>query len=260
MTNRCVLIMTFLGFLAGCGEDGVSSAGDQSLYDACVSGRVDAARELIADGAEVNAARPADGATPLYLASHHGHAEVVQLLLEAEAGVNAADADGRTPLWMASQSGHAEVIQLLLEAEVRDVEVVCPIDFILENGAAVEEIPLGAWQRDIGPATRALFEEKALAWAKNTSRRVAFHNGVMGQFEVKTFAAGTAAMMGTLKKLQAAGVSVYVGGGEGRKALETYATLGDITHAFTAGGTILKSLAGRPLPFLVALAEQAEIP
>lgn len=148
--------------------------------------------------------------------------------------------------------------QLLLDADERGIEVVLPVDFVLGDGTVVEEIPANAWQHDIGPATRALFDEKACAWAKVSSRRVAFHNGVMGQFEVSTFAAGTEAMIATLGKLQAAGVSVYVGGGEGRAALERFASLGSVTHAFTAGGTILKCLAGRPLPFLVALAAQAE--
>ena len=103
----------------------------------------------------------------------------------------------------------------------------------------------------------AVLNSKALEWAGKTSKRAAFHNGVMGQFEVSTFAGGTEAMVETLKKLQAAGISVYVGGGEGRAALERFGSLGDVTHAFTAGGTILKALAGRPLPFLVALAAQA---
>jgi 3-phosphoglycerate kinase len=79
----------------------------------------------------------------------------------------------------------------------------------------------------------------------------------MGRFEDRTFAAGTEAMIRTLKRLQAAGVAVYVGGGEGRAALERWGTLGDVTHAFTAGGTILKCLADRSLPFLEALAAQA---
>ncbi|MFV1958541.1 MAG: phosphoglycerate kinase [Planctomycetota bacterium] len=147
--------------------------------------------------------------------------------------------------------------QLLQDATERGVDVVLPIDFVLEDGSVVETIPDDAWQRDIGPATRRLFDEKARAWAEATDRKVAFHNGVMGQFEVSTFAAGTEALVATLVELQAQGVDVYVGGGEGRAALERFASLDAITHAFTAGGTILKCLAGRPLPFLVALAEQA---
>ncbi len=147
--------------------------------------------------------------------------------------------------------------QLLRDAKERDVRVVLPIDFVLDDGTVASDIPPDAWQRDIGPESRALFEQEALSWAAGTQRRVAFHNGVMGQFENSTFAVGTESIVDTLRKLQAAGISVYVGGGEGRAALERYATLGDVTHAFTAGGTILKCLAGRPLAFLETIWAQA---
>jgi 3-phosphoglycerate kinase len=36
-------------------------------------------------------------------------------------------------------------------------------------------------------------------------------------------------------------------------ALQTYGALEDVTHAFTAGGTLLKALSGAPLPFLQAM-------
>ena len=144
--------------------------------------------------------------------------------------------------------------KMLVDAKGKGVKVVLPIDFVLEDGSVAADIPPGAWQLDVGPATRRLFEEQALAWAKTTRRRAAFHNGVLGKFEDRTFAGGTEAMIGTLKKLQAAGVAVYVGGGEGRAALERYGKLSDVTHAFTAGGTILKCLADQPLPFIEALA------
>jgi phosphoglycerate kinase len=146
---------------------------------------------------------------------------------------------------------------LLQDAMAKGVKVVLPVDFLLDDGKVATDIPAGAWQRDIGPETRKLFDKEALAWAEKTRKRVAFHNGVMGKFENKTFAGGTEALVKTLKRLQAAGIAVYVGGGEGRTALERYGSLGDVTHAFTAGGTILKCLADRPLPFLEALAAQA---
>jgi phosphoglycerate kinase len=147
--------------------------------------------------------------------------------------------------------------RLLLEADAKGIQVGLPSDFVLEDGSVVTEIPEGAWQRDVGPATRKDFDAKAKAWAAKTQRKAAFHNGVLGQFEVTTFAEGTKAMVQTLVKLERAGVRVYVGGGEGRAALERFASLKDVTHAFTAGGTILKCLADRPLPFLVALAAQS---
>ena len=147
--------------------------------------------------------------------------------------------------------------QMLRDAQAKGVRVVLPIDFVLEDGSVATDIPPRAWQLDVGPASRKHFEEQALAWAQSTRRRTAFHNGVLGKFEDRTFAGGTEAMIGTLKRLQAAGVAVYVGGGEGRAALERYGRLGDVTHAFTAGGTILKCLADQPLPFIEALAAQS---
>ncbi|MDJ0976687.1 MAG: phosphoglycerate kinase [Planctomycetota bacterium] len=147
--------------------------------------------------------------------------------------------------------------QLLRDAKEKGVQVVLPTDFVLDDGTVASDIPADAWQRDVGPESRALFENEALTWASGTQRRAAFHNGVMGQFENSAFAAGTESIVETLKKLQAAGIAVYVGGGEGRAALERYATLDDVTHAFTAGGTILKCLAGRSLPFLETLWAQA---
>lgn len=147
--------------------------------------------------------------------------------------------------------------RLLEEAKAKGVKVVLPTDFVLDDGTVSADIPAARLQCDIGPATRARFEAEALAWAKGTRRRVAFHNGVLGKFEEKAFAGGTEAMVGTLKRLQGAGISVYVGGGEGRGSLERYGKLSDVTHAFTAGGTILKCLADQALPFVEALAEQS---
>ncbi len=147
--------------------------------------------------------------------------------------------------------------RMLEDARAKGVQVVLPIDFVLDDGRVASDIPADAWQLDVGPASRRLFEERALAWAATTRRRAAFHNGVLGKFEDRTFAGGTEAMIGTLRRLQAAGIAVYVGGGEGRAALERYGRLADVAHAFTAGGTILKCLADQPLPFIEALAAQS---
>jgi phosphoglycerate kinase len=149
---------------------------------------------------------------------------------------------------------------LLADAKAKGTKVILPVDFVLDDGRVSDDIPKGRLQCDVGPKTRRLFDAEALAWAKSTKRRAAFHNGVLGKFEDRTFAAGTEAMVATLKRLQKAGISVYVGGGEGRTALERWGSLSDVTHAFTAGGTILKCLADRPLPFLEALAEHARAP
>jgi len=57
------------------------------------------------------------------------------------------------------------------------------------------------------------------------------------------------------------GIFTYVGGGEGRLALLKYGSLSDVTTAFTAGGTILKSLSNRHIHYLKAMyLQNIEIP
>jgi hypothetical protein len=52
--------------------------------------------------------------TPLMYAASHGHARLVQLLLEAGAGVGQRALGGRQPLHFASYRGHGDVVALLL--------------------------------------------------------------------------------------------------------------------------------------------------
>jgi len=44
-----------------------------------------------------------------------GHLEIVKLLLQKKANVNAKSLDGRIPLFYAVANGHLEVVKLLLE-------------------------------------------------------------------------------------------------------------------------------------------------
>ncbi|MFP3959317.1 MAG: ankyrin repeat domain-containing protein [Spirochaetaceae bacterium] len=62
----------------------------------------------------VAVAKPQERArTPLHWAARRGHEQVVELLLERGANVDAQDALGRTPLHVAV--GHPAVVRLLLE-------------------------------------------------------------------------------------------------------------------------------------------------
>lgn len=56
-----------------------------------------------------------DGYTPLHVAAHYGHANMVRFLLSHEANVKATSALGYTPLHQAAQQGHTNVVNILLE-------------------------------------------------------------------------------------------------------------------------------------------------
>jgi ankyrin repeat protein len=87
-----------------------------SLYYASFIGRVGVVQLLLEAEADVNAQGGYYG-TALQAASFGGYEKVVQLLLEAEADVNAQGRVYGTALQAASSSGHEKVVQLLLEAK-----------------------------------------------------------------------------------------------------------------------------------------------
>jgi phosphoglycerate kinase len=134
------------------------------------------------------------------------------------------------------------------------------VDFILQDGRASETIGPNDQQLDVGPQTSELFEEKAGEFIARHQggRAAAFYNGVFGKFEEPRFAEGTKRFIAQLKRLKDAGIEVYVGGGEGGEALSRYGREDDVTHVFTAGGTVLNALGSEPVPYLVALAMAAQ--
>ena len=58
------------------------------------------------------------GFTPLRVASEYGHADVVQLLLDYNADLDARDSDGDTLLHCAASGGQLEVARLLLKLNI----------------------------------------------------------------------------------------------------------------------------------------------
>lgn len=91
----------------------VRSVKDESpLMLAALHGLTDVCRQLIVRGADVN--KP--GWAPLHYAATHGHLEVMDLLLEQYAYIDAASPNGTTPLMMAARYGTPEAVKLLLQA------------------------------------------------------------------------------------------------------------------------------------------------
>ena len=85
----------------------VSAAVDAPLADAAMRQDIDAVRGLIARGADPDAAH-GDGMTALHWAAEHGDLQVVALLVDAGADVEARTRLGsHTPLHVASRSARA---------------------------------------------------------------------------------------------------------------------------------------------------------
>lgn len=77
---------------------GVSSLGD----DVVIMSNANAVHLLLEAGADVNAIGSTYGWTPLHLAATHDPPEVLKMLLDAGANINALDFNGETPLDLAS--------------------------------------------------------------------------------------------------------------------------------------------------------------
>lgn len=143
---------------------------------------------------------------------------------------------------------------LVRDGRQKGIEFVVPVDSVIEDGSVVDRLQPTDQQFDIGPKTSELFEQKVGEFiTQHPEGAVAFHNGVFGMFEDPRFESGTRRFVPELKRMKESGVEVYVGGGEGGKALEKYGQADWVTHVFTAGGTVLNALGSEPVPYLAAL-------
>ncbi len=102
---------------------------ETALMLASIKGQTALARLLIDKGADVN--KP--GWAPLHYASTYGHLELMHLLLEHHAYIDAASPNESTPLMMAAMYGTVSAVKLLLEAGadpmLRNTQGLTALDF-----------------------------------------------------------------------------------------------------------------------------------
>ncbi len=89
-----------------------NAADESPLMMAALKGEMALCQLMIRKGADVN--KP--GWTPLHYAATSGHLEIMRMLLDAHAYIDAASPNNTTPLMMAAHYGTPVAVKLLLEA------------------------------------------------------------------------------------------------------------------------------------------------
>lgn len=124
--------------------------GDTALMLACYLGNLVAVERLIARGAEIN--RP--GWTALHYAATHGDLQIIGVLLEHSAYIDAHSPNKTTPLMMAVSTRKLSAVQLLLEEgadwKAKNDAGLSALDFAIQFEFGEIEKYLADWQKRSG--------------------------------------------------------------------------------------------------------------
>ncbi len=85
------------------------------LLAAAFNGDIASVKMLLKSGENIDERDPKYGSTPLIYAAQAGHTDVVKLLLDNGADINAKTKLGQTALIQASLAGDADIVKLLLD-------------------------------------------------------------------------------------------------------------------------------------------------
>jgi ankyrin repeat protein len=99
--------------LVGCGESQpTAKAPDISIHEAAMKGNIEAVKQHLAAGTDVNV-KDNIGLTPLHMAAGDGRKEVAELLIAKGAEVNVKNKYSKTPLDWAIDFKHTELADLI---------------------------------------------------------------------------------------------------------------------------------------------------
>jgi ankyrin repeat protein len=195
--------------LVGCGPP---KPPDTSIHDAAEEGNIEAVKQHIAAGTDVNA-KYADGElTPLLIAAGEGQKEIAELLIAKGADVNAKSWSGATPLLIAAIDGHKEIAELLIargaDVNAKEDDGWTPLHYAISEGHKETVELLIANGADVN-AKKANGETPLdLAWRDDrTSALLLKHGGKTGA-ELSIHKAASEGNIEAVKQHLAAGADV----------------------------------------------------
>lgn len=109
-------LLAGMAFFVSCNSSAQKKEGapDIDLHTAILADNLEAVRQHIAVGSDLNEKDPFGGSSPLITAALFDKREAVKLLLDAGADINFQNNDGSTALITAAFFGRPEIIQMLL--------------------------------------------------------------------------------------------------------------------------------------------------
>ena len=163
-----------------------ASAASADIWKAAASGDLEAIKQQLEAGVDVDAKEQPGGSTPLLVTAVFGRLEAAKLLMEKGANVNAKSNDGATALHGAAFFCHTEIVKLLLakgaEVNAKNTRGETPLDAVAGEWSpeleGIYKYLAGLWnlQLDLGQIKSARPHVVAL---------LAKHGGKSGNEDVK---------------------------------------------------------------------------
>ena len=197
MSARIAVVLTVLLLVViGCGnQDGSSEQSAESqeavsvpkvdLHSAVVTGDLDAIRQHVGAGSDMNVLEPSRASTPLITAAAFGNVEAGKILVDAGADLNYQNADGSTALHTASVFGKVDFAKYLIDAGA---------DLNVKNNGGSTALHSAAFFCHV-EIVEALLEKGADKTVRNTIGKTAYETVEAPFEEVKEFYDGIGARL-----------------------------------------------------------------
>ncbi|KAJ5914570.1 hypothetical protein N7504_003453 [Penicillium tannophilum] len=116
------------------------TVGRVPFYTAARNGSIKIVEILHDYGPDINVSTQTQNWTPLNVAAHLGHAEVIKFLIEKGADISKPNSTGWTPVYSAAEGGHLEVVKILV-GNGADIDIPNNTSMTPLYGAALKNHP-----------------------------------------------------------------------------------------------------------------------